>query len=88
MSVAPQGEAERWWRDGEVSPAAVQALRERVRLFGRQQTQGSDAQDIACACFDEQGELLVGACGRTEFRRHFVPGFTRHTLLKVWRSRD
>ncbi|WP_271007733.1 GNAT family N-acetyltransferase [Paucibacter sp. B51] len=150
MSPAPRGEAERWWRDEDVPPAAVQALRERVRLFGRQQTQGSDAQDIACARFDEQGELLVGASGRTEFQRlyvdylwvredlrgqglgsaclrqieaqalrrgcvdalietlsdetaalyehlgyvcishvhDFVPGFTRHTLLKVWKPRD
>ncbi|MCZ8074922.1 MAG: hypothetical protein O9341_12410, partial [Paucibacter sp.] len=72
MSSAPRFDAERWWRDEEVPLLAVQALRERVRLFGRQQTQGSDAQDIACARFDEQGELLVGASGRTEFQRLYV----------------
>lgn len=139
-----------WRSDAEVSPADRQAIREAVQLHGRQQTQGSDAQDIACALYDEAGDLLAGGWGRTEFQRlyvdylwvhpdrrceglggdtlrrleaqalrrgcrdalietllddaaalyehlgyaciahvhDFVPGFTRHTLLKVWRPRD
>ncbi len=140
----------RWSSDEAVSAADLQALREGVILHGRQQAQGSDARDIACAVHDEDGTLLAGACGRTEFERlyidylwvhpdrrgeglggdtlrrleaqalrrgcrdalvetlldeaaaiyehlgyaciahvhDFVPGFTRHTLLKVWRARD
>lgn len=140
----------RWCSDEAVPAADLQALREGVILHGRQQAQGSDARDIACAAYDAQGALLAGACGRTEFERlyidylwvqpdhrgeglggdtlrrleaqalrrgcrdalvetllddaaaiyehlgyaciahvhDFVPGFTRHTLLKVWRPRD
>ena len=140
----------RWCTDAEVPPADLDALREGVILHGRQQAQGSDARDIACALYDDHGVLLAGACGRTEFERlyidylwvrperrgeglggdalrrleaqalrrgcrdalaetlldeaaavyehlgyaciahlhDFLPGFTRHTLLKVWRPRD
>ena len=139
----------RWCSDAEVPAAALQAIRDAVVLHGRQQTQGSDAQDIACALYDDAGVLIAGGCGRTEFQRlyvdylwvhpehrgeglggdalrrleaqalrrgcldalietllddaaalyehlgyaciahvhDFVPGFTRHTLLKVWRPR-
>ena len=139
-----------WRSDAEVSAADRQAIREAVQLHGRQQTQGSDAQDIACALYDEAGVLLAGGWGRTEFQRLYVdylwvhpdhrgqglggdtlrrlealalrrgcldalietllddaaalyehlgyaciahvhdlvPGFTRHTLLKVWRPRE
>jgi GNAT superfamily N-acetyltransferase len=138
-----------WRRDQEVPAADLQAIREAVQLHGRQQTQGSDAQPIACALYQD-GELIAGAWGRTEFQRlyvdylwvqeahrgqglggdclrqieaqalrrgcvdalietlldevaelyeqlgyaciahvhDFVPGFTRHTLLKVWQPRD
>lgn len=138
-----------WRRDAELPPADLDAIREGVILHGRQQTQGSDARDIACACY-EDGQLIAGAWGRTEFQRlylsyiwvqsehrgqglggqllrqieaqalkrgcvdalietlldeaadcfehlgyacvahlhDYVPGFTRHTLLKVWRDRD
>ncbi|MFG6447749.1 GNAT family N-acetyltransferase [Roseateles sp. BYS180W] len=139
-----------WRQDADVSVADVEAIRHGVILHGRQQTQGSDAQDIACALYDDEGQLLAGATGRTEFQRlyvnnlwvraerrgqglggevlrrleaqalrrgcvdalietlldevaalyehlgyaciahvhDYVPGFTRHTLLKVWRGRD
>jgi len=138
-----------WKRDQELAPADLEAIREGVLLHGRQQTQGSDGQDIACGLY-EDGVLIAGAWGRTEFQRLYlsqvwvqperrsqglggellrqieaqalrrgcvdawvetlfddaaaffehlgyaciahlhdcVPGFTRHTLLKVWRSRD
>lgn len=138
-----------WRRDAELPPADLDAIREGVILHGRQQTQGSDARDIACGCY-EDGQLIAGAWGRTEFQRlylsyiwvqpeqrgqglggqllrqieaqalkrgcvdalietlldeaagcfehlgyacvahlhDYVPGFTRHTLLKVWRERD
>lgn len=138
-----------WRRDGEVPAEDLAAIRDGVILHGRQQTQGSDAQDIAVAIYDEGG-LLAGAHGRTEFQRlyvaylwvdeahrgqglgsdclrqleaqalrrgcvdalietlldevadlyerlgyvcishvhDFLPGFTRHTLLKVWTPRD
>jgi GNAT superfamily N-acetyltransferase len=138
-----------WRRDSELPPADLDAIRDGVILHGRQQTQGSDARDIACACY-EDGQLIAGAWGRTEFQRlylsyiwvqpeqrgqglggqllrqieaqalkrgcvdalietlldeaadcfehlgyacvahlhDYVPGFTRHTLLKVWRERD
>ena len=139
-----------WQRDTEVSGADLDAIREGVVLHGRQQAQGSDARDIACALHDGSGALLAGGWGRTEFQRlyvsylwvhpdhrgqglggaalrqleaqalargcvdalietlsdetaelyehmgyaciahvhDFVPGFTRHTLLKLWRARD
>lgn len=138
-----------WRRDAELPPADLDAIRDGVILHGCQQTQGSDARDIACACY-EDGQLIAGAWGRTEFQRlylsyiwvqpeqrgqglggqllrqieaqalkrgcvdalietlldeaadcfehlgyacvahlhDYVPGFTRHTLLKVWRERD
>ena len=138
-----------WRRDGAVAPADLDAIREGVIRFGRQQAQGSDAQDIAIA-LHEDGRLVAGAFGRTEFQRlyvnylwvdadrrgqgvggdclrhleamaikrgcvdalietladetaelyehlgyacishvhDYVPGFTRHTLLKVWQPRD
>lgn len=138
-----------WKRDLEVPVADLDAVRDGVILHGRQQAQGSDAQDIACALY-EDGALLAGASGRSEFQRlyvsylwvrpeqrgrglggdclrqleaqalrrgcvdalietlddevaaiyehlgyacvahlhDYVPGFTRHTLLKVWRPRD
>ncbi|MET0517439.1 MAG: GNAT family N-acetyltransferase [Burkholderiaceae bacterium] len=147
MSVDPAGR--QWRRDAAVPPAALDEIRNGVIVHGRQQTQGSDARDIACALY-EGGELIAGAWGRTEFQRlyisylwvqaprrgqglggdclrqieamalqrgcvdalietllddaaaiyehlgyaciahvhDFVPGFTRHTLLKVWRPRD
>jgi GNAT superfamily N-acetyltransferase len=140
----------RWTSDAEVRPEDLAAIRDGVILHGRQQTQGSDAQDIALALHDDEGQLLAGGWGRTEFQRlyvnylwvrpehrgsglggdtlrrleaqalrrgcldalietlsddvaalyehlgyaciahvhDFVPGFTRHTLLKVWRPRD
>lgn len=138
-----------WRRDGDVPAAALDEIREGVLLHGRQQAQGSDAQDIAVALF-EDGELLAGGYGRTEFQRlyvnylwvredrrgqgvggdclrqleaqalrrgcrdalidtlldevadlyehlgyvciahvhDYVPGFTRHIMLKVWTPRD
>jgi GNAT superfamily N-acetyltransferase len=138
-----------WRRDEAVPPAALDEIRNGVIIHGRQQTQGSDARDIACALYEGDG-LIAGAWGRTEFQRlyisylwvqasrrgqglggdclrqieamalrrgcvdalietlldevaeiyehlgyaciahvhDFVPGFTRHTLLKVWRPRD
>lgn len=143
-------DAPRVWRlDGDVAREALEAIEEGVILHGRQQAQGSDARDIACAVYE--GERLIGgAWGRTEFQRlyvqylwvdaefrgqglggdclrrleaqalqrgcvdalvetllddvaqlyeqlgyvcishvhDFVPGFTRHTLLKIWRPRD
>lgn len=141
--------ARQWRRDEAVAPATLEQIRDGVITHGRQQTQGSDARDIACALFDGD-ELIAGASGRTEFQRlyisylwvaapqrgqglggdclrqleahalqrgcvdalietlldevaeiyehlgyvciahvhDFVPGFTRHTLLKVWRPRD
>lgn len=144
---APQGRD--WRRDGAVPARDLDAIRDGVIAFGRQQAQGSDAQDIAVALY-EGDELVAGASGRTEFQRlyvsylwvdadrrgeglggdclrqieamalrrgcvdalietlsdetaelyehlgyacighvhDFVPGFTRHTLLKVWRPRD
>ncbi len=138
-----------WRRDAEVPQADLDAVREGVLLYGRQQAQGSDARDITCALY--QGErLLAGAHGYTEFGRlyikelwveaqhrgqglggkclrqleaqalqrgcvdalietlldeaaemyehlgyvciahvhDYVPGFTRHTLLKAWKPRD
>jgi len=139
-----------WLRDAAVPAADLAAIREAVVLHGRQQAQGSDEQAIACALYDEDGALLAGAWGRTEFQRlyisylwvredvrgqglggellrqieaqalargcvdalietlldevaeiyehlgyaciahvhDFVPGFTRHTLLKCWAARD
>lgn len=138
-----------WRRDADLPPADLDAIREGVIVHGRQQTQGSDAQDIACGLY-EDGALIAGAWGRTEFQRlyisylwvaaerrgeglggellrqveaqalkrgcvdalietlldevaelyehlgyaciahvhDYVPGFTRHTLLKVWQPRD
>lgn len=141
--------ARQWRRDDAVPQAALAAIREGVISHGRQQAQGSDALDIACALYEGE-ELIAGAWGRTEFQRlyvsylwvrdadrdqglggdclrqleaqalrrgcvdalietlldevaeiyehlgyaciahvhDFVPGFTRHTLLKVWKPRD
>ncbi|MDT9001607.1 GNAT family N-acetyltransferase [Paucibacter sp. APW11] len=138
-----------WKRDQELGPVDLDAIRDGVLLHGRQQAQGSDAQDIACGLY-ENGRLIAGGWGRTEFQRlyisylwvrperrgeglggatlrqleaqalrrgcvdalietllddaaalyehlgyaciahlhDFVPGFTRHTLLKVWKPRD
>ncbi|WP_310387314.1 GNAT family N-acetyltransferase [Roseateles sp.] len=138
-----------WRRDAELPQAALDALRDGVVLHGRQQAQGSDACDIACALYEGE-RLVAGASGRTEFARlyvnylwveaerrgqgwggeclrqieaqalrrgcvdalietlsdetaelyehmgyvciahvhDYVPGFTRHTLLKVWKPRD
>lgn len=138
-----------WRRDAAVPAADLDAIRDGVIAYGRQQAQGSDAQDIACALYQD-GELIAGAWGRTEFQRlyvnylwvhadhrgqglggdclrqveaqalkrgcvdalietllddvaelyehlgyacishvhDYVPGFTRHTLLKVWAPRD
>lgn len=138
-----------WRRDDAVPPTDLDAIRDAVISFGRQQTQGSDARDIAVALYDGDA-LIAGAFGRTEFQRlyvsylwvhadhrgqglggdclrqleamalkrgcvdalietlldevaemyehlgyacishvhDFVPGFTRHTLLKVWQARD
>lgn len=138
-----------WRRDAAVPAADLDAIRDGVIAYGRQQAQGSDAQDIACALYQD-GEMIAGAWGRTEFQRlyvnylwvhadhrgqglggdclrqveaqalkrgcvdalietllddvaelyehlgyacishvhDYVPGFTRHTLLKVWSPRD
>ncbi|MCV2350371.1 GNAT family N-acetyltransferase [Paucibacter sp. Y2R2-4] len=138
-----------WRRDAEVPQADLDAVRAGVLLYGRQQAQGSDARDIACALYEGE-RLLAGAQGRTEFGRlyinylwveaehrgqglgskclrqleaqalqrgcidalietlsddtaqidehlgyvciahvhDYVPGFTRHILLKVWKPRD
>lgn len=138
-----------WKRDRDVPSTDLEAIREGVIVHGRQQTQGSDAEDISCGLY-EDGVLVAGAWGRTEFQRlyinylwvaaehrgqglggellrqieaqalkrgcadalietlldevaeiyehlgyaciahvhDFVPGFTRHTLLKVWQPRD
>lgn len=138
-----------WRRDDAVPPTDLDEIRDAVISFGRQQTQGSDARDIAVALYDGDA-LIAGAFGRTEFQRlyvsylwvhadhrgqglggdclrqleamalkrgcvdalietlldevaemyehlgyacishvhDFVPGFTRHTLLKVWQARD
>ncbi len=141
--------ARQWRRDDAVPQSALEAIRDGVISHGRQQAQGSDAVDIACALYEGE-ELIAGAWGRTEFQRlyvsylwvrdadrgqglggdclrqleaqalrrgcfdalietlldevaeiyehlgyaciahvhDFVPGFTRHTLLKVWKPRD
>lgn len=141
--------ARQWRRDDAVPQSALEAIRDGVISHGRQQAQGSDAADIACALYEGE-ELIAGAWGRTEFQRlyvsylwvrdadrgqglggdclrqleaqalrrgcvdalietlldevaeiyehlgyaciahvhDFVPGFTRHTLLKVWKPRD
>jgi len=138
-----------WRRDGAVPRTGLDAIRDGVIAHGRQQAQGSDAEDIAVALYDGD-KLIAGAFGRTEFQRlyvsflwvhadhrgqglggdclrqieamalkrgcvdalietlldevaeiyehlgyacishvhDFVPGFTRHTLLKVWQPRD
>jgi GNAT superfamily N-acetyltransferase len=63
---------ERQWRRDEDVPAAVlEDIRHGVLLHGRQQAQGSDARDIAVALFQD-GELLAGGWGRTEFQRLYV----------------
>jgi GNAT superfamily N-acetyltransferase len=149
MSDLRSDESREWRRDGAVPQHDLDALRDGVIRYGRQQTQGSDAQDIAVALY-EGDQLIAGASGRTEFQRlyvnylwvdadqrgqglggdclrqleamalkrgcvdalietlldetaemyehlgyacishvhDFVPGFTRHTLLKVWQARD
>ena len=149
MSEASQAAQRDWRRDDEVPASDLDAIRDAVVAYGRQQTQGSDARGIAVALYDG-GELIAGAFGRTEFQRlyvsylwvhadhrgqglggdclrqieamalkrgcvdalietlldetaelyehlgyasishvhDFVPGFTRHTLLKVWQPRD
>lgn len=142
--------ADRQWRRDEEVPAAVRdEIQRAVVLHGRQQTQGSDARDIAVALWDGD-ELIAGGWGRTEFQRlyvsylwvreyrrgqglggdclrqleaqalrrgcvdamvetllddvsellehlgyvcmahvhDYVPGFTRHIMLKVWTPRD
>lgn len=63
----PQG----WYQDDAVPQADLDAIRDAVVLHGRQQTQGSDARPIACALY-EQGELIAGAWGRSEFQRLYV----------------
>ncbi|SEK85680.1 Acetyltransferase (GNAT) family protein [Roseateles sp. YR242] len=60
-----------WLRDAEVPAAALEAIRAGVLLHGRQQAQGSDATDIAVALYQD-GELIAGSHGRTEFRRLYV----------------
>ncbi len=149
MTASTGGGGRDWRRDDAVPLHDLDALRDGVIRYGRQQTQGSDAEDIAVALYDG-GELIAGASGRTEFQRlyvnylwvdadhrgqgvggdclrqieamalkrgcvdalietllddvaelyehlgyacishvhDFVPGFTRHTLLKVWQARD
>ncbi|OWQ44770.1 hypothetical protein CDL60_23105 [Roseateles noduli] len=149
MTASKEGGSRTWRRDDAVPQRDLDALRDGVIRYGRQQTQGSDAEDIAVALYDGD-ELIAGASGRTEFQRlyvnylwvhadhrghglggdslrqleamalkrgcvdalietlldetaemyehlgyacishvhDFVPGFTRHTLLKVWLARD
>ncbi|MBB4846051.1 GNAT superfamily N-acetyltransferase [Paucibacter oligotrophus] len=60
-----------WLRDAAVPAADLVAIREAVVLHGRQQAQGSDEQAIACALY-EDGRLLAGAYGHTEFQRLYV----------------
>lgn len=149
MSGTERSAGRPWRRDGAVPGTDLDVIREGVIAHGRQQAQGSDAEDIAVALYDGD-ELIAGGFGRTEFQRlyvsflwvhadhrgqgigtdclrqleamalqrgcvdalietlldevaelyehlgyacishvhDFVPGFTRHTLLKVWRPRD
>lgn len=60
-----------WRRDADLSQADLDAIREAVVIHGRQQAQGSDARDIACGLY-EDGVLIAGAWGRTEFQRLYI----------------
>ncbi|HEY1395843.1 GNAT family N-acetyltransferase [Roseateles sp.] len=60
-----------WRRDGAVPQDDLDAIRDGVIAYGRQQAQGSDAEDIAVALYDGD-ELIAGASGRTEFQRLYV----------------
>jgi GNAT superfamily N-acetyltransferase/catechol 2,3-dioxygenase-like lactoylglutathione lyase family enzyme len=49
----------------------VAALSDAVTQFGRREAAGGDPQPIACF-LREDGKVIAGACGRTEFNRLFV----------------
>jgi GNAT superfamily N-acetyltransferase len=65
------GSSRHWLLDEQLPPAARETIHQGVALQSRQLTQGSDAQDIACALYDDD-DLLAGAWGRTEFQRLYV----------------
>ena len=71
-----------WRRDEEVPAAVLDAIQQAVVLHGRQQTQGSDARDIAVALY-EDGECVAGGWGRTVASRI---GVTRRR--GTWTSGD
>ncbi|HEY4082332.1 MAG TPA: GNAT family N-acetyltransferase [Burkholderiaceae bacterium] len=139
--------SEDWSPDLSAEEAAQ--VSQGVVEYGRAQAAGGNARPISCGRHDEDGRLIAGATGRTEFRRlfigylwvdeawrgggigtetlrrieaqalqrgcvdalietlsdrtadwyerlgyvcmshvhDFVPGFTRHTLIKVWKAR-
>lgn len=49
----------------------IAALSSAVTQFGRSEAAGGDPRPIACF-LREDGEIIAGACGRTEFNRLFV----------------
>ncbi|MDN3919223.1 GNAT family N-acetyltransferase [Roseateles violae] len=64
-------DAGRRWSQ-ELAPADAARVRDGVTAYGRALAAGGQAQDIACGLHDEQGRLIAGALGRTEFRRLFI----------------
>lgn len=71
MAAARKVGGREWRRDGAVPQHDLDAIREGVIAYGRQQAQGSDAEDIAVALYDGDA-LIAGAFGRTEFQRLYV----------------
>ena len=55
----------------DLTPEDAALVSTGVIAFGRAQAEGGQQQDISCG-LHEDGRLIAGAVGRTEFRRLFV----------------
>ncbi len=62
--------SERFWSH-ELAADEAERIAAGVIAFGRAQAAGGAAQNVSCG-LHENGRLIAGATGRTEFRRLFV----------------
>lgn len=62
---------QRTWSQ-DLAPADAAQISAGVTAYGRALAFGGNAQDISCGLHDEDGRLIAGATGRTEFRRLFI----------------
>lgn len=59
-----------WAQD--LSPDELARIGDGVTAYGRALAAGGNATPISCGLRDDNGVLIAGASGRTEFRRLFV----------------